>query len=151
MDGTSRTVLHNTGLDMPNGLTIDYEDQRLYWVEAKLHIIESSNVDGTGRVVVTTDVYNPLDISFYQGRLYWTDWIYDAVFTVHSTLQDNVTQVVGLPHTPRGIHVIASSRQPEGTTMLKPLAKHVQCSTRYSNFAVLVETAIGIRTCTPIL
>ncbi len=150
MDGTSRTVLHNTDLDSPIGLTIDYKDQRLYWVEAKLHI-ESSNVDGTGRVVVTTDVYNPFHISFYQGRLYWTDWKYDAVFTVHSTLQNNVTQVVGLPYAPGGIHVIASSRQPEGTTMLKPLAIHVQCSTRYSKFAVQVETAIGIRTCTPIL
>ena len=29
MDGTNRTVLHNTGLQWPNALTIDYDNQTL--------------------------------------------------------------------------------------------------------------------------
>ncbi len=126
MDGTSRTVLHNltSQLGWPNALTIDYKDQRLYWMGAHGDTIESLNVDGTGHVVVTTEFSHnhPFDSTFYQGRLYWTALSYDAVFTVHSTLPDNVTQVVSVPlYDPLGIHVIASSRQPEGTTMVKLL------------------------------
>ncbi len=121
MDGTSRTVLHNTSqLGWPIALTIDYKDQRLYWTGEHLDAIESLNVDGTGYVLFTAEpfVYSLFDITFYQGRLYWTNSFHHAVFAVHSTLPDNVTEVVSVPYWPWGIHVIASSRQPEGTKLL---------------------------------
>ena len=51
MDGQNRTVLHNTLLTWPNGITIDYSAQKLYWVDAFLDKIEYSDVDGTGRQV----------------------------------------------------------------------------------------------------
>ena len=127
MDGNSRTVLHDTGLIWPNGLTLDYESQRLYWVEANLNIIESSKVDGTGRAVLTTQfIVHPFDVTFYQGRLFWTDWAYRAILTVPTAAPENITLVVGLPTEPMGIHVITSSRQPEGNMF--------HCCTEYSHF-----------------
>ena len=54
MDGTSRTVLHNTGLIFPSGITLDYTTQTLYWIDAGRLRIESSNVDGSNRQTVTT-------------------------------------------------------------------------------------------------
>ena len=36
MDGQNRMVLHNTLLTWPNGITIDYSAQKLYWVDAFL-------------------------------------------------------------------------------------------------------------------
>ena len=54
MDGQNRTVLHNTLLTWPNGITIDYSAQKLYWVDAFLDKIEYSGVDGTGRQVGDT-------------------------------------------------------------------------------------------------
>ena len=51
MDGQNRMVLHNTLLQWPNGITIDYAAQRLYWTDAFLDKIEYSGVDGTGRQV----------------------------------------------------------------------------------------------------
>ena len=51
MDGQNRMVLHDTNLTWPNGITIDYPAQRLYWVDAALDRIEFSGVDGTGRQV----------------------------------------------------------------------------------------------------
>ena len=51
MDGQNRVVLHDTLLTWPNGITIDYAAQRLYWTDASLDKIEYSGVDGTGRQV----------------------------------------------------------------------------------------------------
>lgn len=49
MDGTGRAAVVDTSLFWPNGLTIDHPSHRLYWVDAKHHVIESSNLDGTDR------------------------------------------------------------------------------------------------------
>jgi len=40
MDGDARRTLHNTDLVWPNGLTLDYQNQVLYWIDAFLDKIE---------------------------------------------------------------------------------------------------------------
>ena len=52
MDGRDRQVIVNTSLFWPNGLTVDYAASRLYWVDAKYHVIEASNLDGSQRTTV---------------------------------------------------------------------------------------------------
>ena len=52
MDGTGRMVIANSSLFWPNGLTVDYASEKLYWVDAKHHVIECSNLDGSGRKTV---------------------------------------------------------------------------------------------------
>lgn len=52
MDGTSRNVIADTNLFWPNGLVIDYATDKLFWVDAKHHMIESAGLDGRGRKVV---------------------------------------------------------------------------------------------------
>lgn len=50
MDGSNRQVLvEREGIYWPNGLTIDYEDGTIYWVDANYHFINRMNTDGTGR------------------------------------------------------------------------------------------------------
>lgn len=49
MDGSSRSVIINTDIYWPNGLTLDYEERKLYWADAKLNFIHRSNLDGTHR------------------------------------------------------------------------------------------------------
>lgn len=56
MDGSSRTVLIGKHLFWPNGITIDYPTETLYWVDAKIHVIESAHVDGTKRRKVRRSV-----------------------------------------------------------------------------------------------
>lgn len=36
LGGNFRTDIVNTSLVWPNGLTLDYEEQRLYWADASL-------------------------------------------------------------------------------------------------------------------
>lgn len=52
MDGSGRSVIANTSLFWPNGLTLDYTTQKLYWADAKHHVIECANLDGSSRRTV---------------------------------------------------------------------------------------------------
>lgn len=49
MDGSERITLITEGVHWPNALTIDYASLRLYWADAKHHVIESADLDGTNR------------------------------------------------------------------------------------------------------
>ena len=116
MDGTSRVVLHSTNLRWPNALTLDYNTQTLYWMDAFLDKLESSNADGSNRRLLSrTQIRHPFDVTFYQKRLYWTDW---QLNTVYSALVDHPTQVSvvmrGLVLDPMGISVVSVDRQPTG-------------------------------------
>ena len=52
MNGDNRSVVVAGSLYWPNGLTLDYAAARLYWVDARHHVIESANLDGTQRQTV---------------------------------------------------------------------------------------------------
>lgn len=52
MDGSGRRIIADTHLFWPNGLTIDYAGRRMYWVDAKHHVIERANLDGSHRKAV---------------------------------------------------------------------------------------------------
>ena len=51
MAGWGLTDIINTQINTPNGLTIDHEAQKLYWLDARLDKIESCDMDGTNRKV----------------------------------------------------------------------------------------------------
>ena len=52
MDGKDRLIVAETSLFWPNGLTVDYAASRLYWADAKHHVIECASLDGTNRKTV---------------------------------------------------------------------------------------------------
>lgn len=49
MDGTNRSVIVDTKITWPNGLTLDYINSRIYWADAREDYIEFASLDGTGR------------------------------------------------------------------------------------------------------
>ncbi|CAI9624719.1 unnamed protein product, partial [Staurois parvus] len=52
LGGNFRTAIVNTSLVWPNGLTLDYEEERIYWADASLQKIERCSLTGTNREVV---------------------------------------------------------------------------------------------------
>lgn len=62
MDGTNRSMIIDKEIYWPNGLTLDYSQEKLYWADAKHNFIHRSNLDGSSRYrqnrggVVDTDV-----------------------------------------------------------------------------------------------
>ena len=115
MDGTSREILHNTSLIWPNALTLDYDTQILYWMDAGLDKFESSNVDGSNRKLLsTTHIYHPFGITLYQNWLYWTDWEKKAVYSAPLSLPSAARVVINTTLDPMGIGVVSLDRQPAG-------------------------------------
>lgn len=49
MDGTNRKSIVTDSIYWPNGLTLDYTASRIYWADAKHHVIESILFDGSDR------------------------------------------------------------------------------------------------------
>ena len=56
MDGTNRSMIIDKEIYWPNGLTLDYSQQKLYWADAKHNFIHRANLDGSSRyhVAMTT-------------------------------------------------------------------------------------------------
>lgn len=55
MDGSERIAIINDGIFWPNGLTFDYPANRIYWADAKHHVIESADLNGKNRKKVDTE------------------------------------------------------------------------------------------------
>ena len=119
MDGNSRMVLHDSGLSLPIGITIDYASQTLYWIDRSQQRIESSGVDGSNRQTLTpVDVVNPWGIAYYNGTLYWTDTT-NGSQTIYTASAESVPSHRNLlnftfPSNPLGIQVVSLARQPQG-------------------------------------
>lgn len=131
MDGTSRTVLHTEDLVWPNGLALDYPEQRLYWADAFLDKIEYSNADGTGRQVLETaadGLVHPFDLTIAETLLVWTEWSVDSIFAAHKLHGGNFTTIYsGLFLNPDGIEAITPDRQPNVMGKALFVCEHNHC------------------------
>lgn len=74
MDGSEREVFVDTGLGLPNGLTLDTYSQQLCWGDAGVRKIECIRTDGVGRRVITEEAQYPFDITLYGNTIYYSDW-----------------------------------------------------------------------------
>jgi len=115
MDGSSRMVLHNTNLQDTYALTMDYENQVLYWADFSRSRIESSNVDGSNRRTLTTSLRNPYCMVYFNGSLYWGDFSYNRVRTGTVSSLGSGRNIGGyFSYEVYGIDVISGDRQPQG-------------------------------------
>lgn len=71
---TIRKTLISKKLEWPNGLAIDRPANRLYWNDAKLSTIESSDLHGKDRKLVINNVPHPYGLVVVGNHVYWTDW-----------------------------------------------------------------------------
>ncbi|XP_054162427.1 low-density lipoprotein receptor-related protein 4-like [Oppia nitens] len=114
MDGTGRIAIVETSLFWPNGLTIDHPSNRLYWVDAKHHVIECSNLDGTDRRrVVDGELQHPFAITMFEDNLYWTDVQTKSILMASKLNGKNVTIVHNKLHFPMDVTILHPLRQPD--------------------------------------
>lgn len=66
MDGSNRMPIITESVQWPNGLCIDYPANRIYWADAKHHVIESAELDGSGRRKVMSGINYFLSYIIYQ-------------------------------------------------------------------------------------
>lgn len=79
LDGSSRKIIVGTSIGWPNGLAIDFEQNRLYWADAQLDRIEAVDFDGQNRLVVVKQVLHPYGVAVHGPYVYWTDWQNKAI------------------------------------------------------------------------
>ena len=115
MDGSpqSQAILHDTTLSQPYCLTLDYDNQILYWADYSLDRLERSNADGSNRQLLTTSmIVAAFSLTFFDGRLYWTDLSYDRILTLPVATSSTPTFLTGTFGNMYGITAIAEERQP---------------------------------------
>jgi hypothetical protein len=73
MDGNaaSRKVLVQKDIEWPNGLTLDYASERIYWIDAKMKSIFTSRLDGTEvkRILHNAEqILHPFSLTVFEVR-----------------------------------------------------------------------------------
>ena len=78
LSGESRTTiveLHPSHQHWPNQIIIDFEEERVYWIDAFWDTIESVDYNGEDwqQVEAGRDVIYPVSLTIINKVLYWTD------------------------------------------------------------------------------
>ena len=97
MNGDHREAIVTTDIMWPNGLTLDNVQKLLYWVDAKLNVIQSIKYDGSNRRTVLYSpkiVKHPFSITLFEDWMYWTDWENKAIYKANKFNGGNATAIV---------------------------------------------------------
>ena len=73
MDGSKPTTLV-TELEWPYGITMDFETSQLFWTDFFGSKVESSDLRGADRKMITKTHIGPSGITCTDGRLYWGEF-----------------------------------------------------------------------------
>ena len=97
LDGADRHVFLRTG-GRVNGLTIDFNQRRLYWVDIDNKTIGSVGLDQRGgndvRQVVARHLKQPNALTQFEDFIYWTDWEQRTIVKANKTTGENRSVVV---------------------------------------------------------
>ncbi|XP_023718934.1 low-density lipoprotein receptor-related protein 6-like, partial [Cryptotermes secundus] len=74
-DPTTRKVIVHENIFWPNGLTVDYDAQLVYWLDGRLKFVEVMDFDGRNRkTIIKKGVNYSFALTMFQNKVYWTDW-----------------------------------------------------------------------------
>ncbi|XP_016088355.1 low-density lipoprotein receptor-related protein 1 [Sinocyclocheilus grahami] len=118
MSGHGRRTIHKeTGSGgWPNGLTVDYLERRILWIDARSDAIYSAKYDGSGLIEVLRGheyLSHPFAVTMYGGEVYWTDWRTNTLAKANKWTGNNVTVVQRTNTQPFDLQVYHPSRQPQ--------------------------------------
>lgn len=89
---------------MPNAITLDHKERKLYWGDARLDKIERCDYDGSNRVIIVEKTpQHPFDIAVYGDYLYWTDWVLHAVIRANKFSSEELVWLRGDVPRPMGM------------------------------------------------
>lgn len=101
MDGdkSSRKILVNDDVFWPNGLTVDKDNDLVYFVDGKLHFLDVMNLDGTGRRRILKGLNYPYSVTYSNKKLFWSDWK-SASINFYDLTTEELRKVVDAPEGP---------------------------------------------------
>ena len=101
-------------LGWPNGLSLDYEEDRLYWCDALLDHIQHANLDGTDlKTISSRMIKHPFSLVVFGQKLFVTDWRLDAIIEMDKLNGGNDRIIEKVAETNRlyGIKIFSKSAQ----------------------------------------
>ncbi|XP_055683188.1 low-density lipoprotein receptor-related protein 2 [Lutzomyia longipalpis] len=113
-DGSGLLVFKNVTLGWPNGLSIDFKKDRVYWCDALLDHVQHANLDGTDiKTVNSRLIRHPFSIVIHDEWMYITDWRLDAIVRMHKLTGEQEEIMVREPQTNRlyGVKVYSHTVQ----------------------------------------
>lgn len=122
-DGSGLLVFRNVTLGWPNGLSIDFKSDRVYWCDALLDHVQHANLDGTDiRTVNSRLIRHPFSIVIHQEWMYITDWRLDAIVRLHKLTGEQEEIMVREPQTNRLYGVKVYSHEVQTIEATQPCA-----------------------------
>ncbi|XP_077997711.1 prolow-density lipoprotein receptor-related protein 1-like [Glandiceps talaboti] len=158
MSGDERSIILNvTTLEggWPNGLSIDYLEMRIFWIDARSDSIHSARYSGSDvQVILHGHEYlsHPFAVAVFEGQVYWTDWRSNSVVKANKWTGANVSVIANTNTQPFDAQIYHSTRQPAGSNpCAKATCSHL-CVLGSSNRAVckcphLTRLGADQRTC----
>ena len=112
MAGTLKEAIISSNLTQPSGLTIDYDEDMIYFTDAVRETIERVSINGTQRRILVTATIYPFAVSVDANYLYWTDLQLRGVYRAEKHTGSNMEEIVKrLDESPRDIQVFNRTRQ----------------------------------------
>ncbi|XP_011894048.1 PREDICTED: low-density lipoprotein receptor-related protein 1B [Cercocebus atys] len=110
LTGKNAQVVVSTDILTPNGLTIDYRAEKLYFSDGSLGKIERCEYDGSQRhVIVKSGPGTFLSLAVYDNYIFWSDWGRRAILRSNKyTGGDTKILRSDIPHQPMGIIAVAN-------------------------------------------
>ncbi|XP_030837511.1 sushi, von Willebrand factor type A, EGF and pentraxin domain-containing protein 1 isoform X2 [Strongylocentrotus purpuratus] len=117
LDGTGHMVI-KTGLNSPNGLALDFNNDRLFYATRGDGIINSVNLDGSE----PTRIYQKsgakyFDIELFRDYLYFTEWGTDSGLHAVSISKQELVKSMVVSNVAYGVRMYDDTRQPDGISV----------------------------------
>ncbi|XP_041966314.1 low-density lipoprotein receptor-related protein 5 isoform X1 [Alosa sapidissima] len=107
LDGTERESLFTTSLIRPVALALDNKLGKLFWVDADLKRIESSDLSGANRIVLQdSSMFQPVGLTVLGDHLYWIDRQHQMIERVDKLTGEKRTRIQGRIVYLTGIHAV---------------------------------------------
>ena len=114
MSGILRRTIAQENVERPLGLTIDYENNLLYWADDFYNVLWECDLEGSNRRFMRpfSAIDFPYAVEIFQSTLYWTDTTHPFVGVADPVTGTSIRNISAMLVEPGGIHVIDYSRQP---------------------------------------
>ncbi|XP_025153783.1 vitellogenin receptor isoform X2 [Harpegnathos saltator] len=114
MDGKNSHLFVTKNIKWPISVTIDYPNNRLYWVDAKLAVVESIRLDGSDRRTVLHElIQHPFSLAVFENKLYWSDWTEKTIQSCNKFTGKDWEIMTRTSNTPYGVHIEHPALKPK--------------------------------------